>query len=316
MTVSRVLNGRGYVAQGTAARVREVLERLQYRPNPAARLLRGRRSHLVGVTIPSLISPIHRGVVNGLEEVLGAAEYQLLLGHLQFGSRQSATFVESIRRQNCDGYVIVPSRADARLVSMPRLDRPLVVAFTAVPGLVSDAVLADGEPAAREATRYLLERFGAPVAYINVNTGLSHDLSTLRGYCQAVRAWGAPERVLLFRSPREDCGPAVRGLFATTDPPKAILLASTLVAFEVLGQLVQLGFRIGHDLGLVATVAEERAWTALFRTPLPLLVVPAREIGRRAGELLLRRLNEGPAAEPATLTLPTRFLATPAGAEE
>src|SRR3954468_11701750 len=56
MTVSRVLTGRGYVAEATAARVRIAFEQLEYRPNPAARLLRGRRSHLIGVTIPSLTS--------------------------------------------------------------------------------------------------------------------------------------------------------------------------------------------------------------------------------------------------------------------
>ena len=40
MTVSRVLTGRGYVTEGTANRVRAVFERLEYRPNPVARLLR------------------------------------------------------------------------------------------------------------------------------------------------------------------------------------------------------------------------------------------------------------------------------------
>ena len=134
MTVSRVLTGRGYVAEETAARVRAAFAQLEYRPNPVARLLRGRRSHLIGVTIPSLTSSIHRGVVAGLEDVLGSAEYQLILGHLQAGRHPSSSFVELTRRQHCDGYVIVPSRADALNTAASRLDRPAVVALSSVPG--------------------------------------------------------------------------------------------------------------------------------------------------------------------------------------
>ena len=185
MTVSRVLTGRGYVAEKTATRVREAFERLEYRPNPVARLLRGRRSHLIGVTIPSLTSSIHRGVVAGLEEALGTTDYQLILGHLQSGLHPSSSFVELAHRQHCDGYVIVPSRADAFSPVPSRLDRPGVVALSSIDGLEADAVLTNGRDAARTATLYLLERYGPPVAFVGLDSRLSHDLSILEGYREA-----------------------------------------------------------------------------------------------------------------------------------
>lgn len=36
---------------------------------------------------------------------------------------------------------------------------------------------------------------------------------------------------------------------------------------------------------MVAVASEERPWTALLPAPLPLLAIPAREIGRRAAAL-------------------------------
>jgi LacI family transcriptional regulator len=307
MTVSRVLTGRGYVAEDTATRVRAAFERLEYRPNPVARLLRGRRSHLIGVTIPSLTSSIHRGIVGGLEEVLGATDYQLILGHLQSGLQPSSSFVELARRQHCDGYVIVPSRADAANTSPSRLDRPAVVALSAIPGLATDAVLTDGRDAARAATTYLLERFGAPVAFVGLDSRLSHDLSVLVGYREALAQAGSEEWVLSVRSGEEGGRDGVHAMLASPRPPCAFLFASTLLIFEGLGELVQSGRRIGEDVGAVAVAGEERPWTALLPAPIPLLVIPAREIGRRAGGVLLRRLAE-PSAEGDTDVVPMQLV--------
>jgi DNA-binding LacI/PurR family transcriptional regulator len=307
MTVSRVLTGRGYVAEQTASRVRDAFERLEYRPNPVARMLRGRHSHLIGVTIPSLTSSVHRGIVAGLEEVLGQTDYQVILGHLQSGRQPSANFVELAHRQHCDGYVIVPSRADASAAAT-HLDRPAVMALSSVPGLLTDAVLTDGRAAACAATIYLLERFGAPVAFVGLDSELSHDRSILDGYRDALALAGREPWVLTVRSGQEGTREGVRAMLASPAPPRAFLFASTLLIFEGLGELVQDGLRIGEDVGVVAVASEERPWTALLPVPLPLLVIPAREIGRRAASLLLRRLGQ-PASEPELDVLPMEFLA-------
>ncbi len=307
MTVSRVLSGRGYVARKTAERVRAASKRLQYRPNPTARLLRGRQSRLVGVTIPSLTSSVHRGIVSGLEEVLGLADYQLLLGHLQAGSRPSSSFLASVQRQHCDGYVIVPSRADAEKAVTFRLGRPGVVALAAIPGLATDRVLADGFEAVRAATCFLVERFGGPVAYVNLNSRLSHDASMLDGYRHALREVGEEERLLLVSSEGDACRSGVQAMLAGAHPPRTFLFASSLVVFEGLAALVGSGRAIGRDIGVVVAASEERPWTALLPSPLPLLITPAREIGRRAGALLLRRVQAGESPKPHTEIVPIGF---------
>jgi LacI family transcriptional regulator len=302
MTVSRVLTGRGYVAEHTATRVRAVFERLEYRPNPVARLLRGRQSNLIGVTIPSLTSAVHRGIVAGLEEVLGSTDYQTILGHLQSGRHPSSDFVKLAHRQHCDGYVIVPSRADAFTAST-NLDRPAVVALSSVPGLDADEVLTDGRDAARAATAHLLDRFGGPVVFVGLDSQLSHDRSVLDGYRDALAGAGHGPCELAARTTGEGVREGIRALLARPDRPRAFLFASTMVTFEGLGELVQAGLRPGETVGAIAVASEERPWTALLPTPLPLLVIPAAEIGRRAARQLLRRLEQA-GEEPEREVLP------------
>ena len=56
-TVSRVINGGDRVSAETLARVRRVIETLGYRPNHAARVLKGDRTKTIGLIIPSMADP-------------------------------------------------------------------------------------------------------------------------------------------------------------------------------------------------------------------------------------------------------------------
>src|ERR1700758_3702463 len=56
-TVSRVINGGDRVSPKTLAHVRRVIETLGYRPNQAARTLKGHRTKTIGLVIPSIADP-------------------------------------------------------------------------------------------------------------------------------------------------------------------------------------------------------------------------------------------------------------------
>ncbi|MCC6176709.1 MAG: LacI family DNA-binding transcriptional regulator [Chloroflexi bacterium] len=308
MTVSRVLNGRGYVAPATAARVRAVFGELDYRPNAAARLLRTRRSGLIGVTLPSLSSDIHRGIVSGVEEAVTAESYHLVLGHLRYGSQSSSTFLRSLQHR-CDGYVIVPSRmdpgaADSLSASLPG---PAVVTLSPVPGVVADEVVVDGAALMEEATARLIERFGGPVAFVGVDSPVLHDTALLAAYRRAVRAAGLRESVLLVTPSDDSCRRGVRALLAGPEPPRAFALASAIIVFDVLGEMARAGLAVGRDVGVAALTSEERPWTALLPHPILLLCLPAREIGRRAGSLLVRRLRGELTSTHERIVVPMRL---------
>ncbi len=56
-TVSRVLNNRGYISEETRQKVYKAMEELNYRPNEIARSLHRRKSHLIGLIIPTVSHP-------------------------------------------------------------------------------------------------------------------------------------------------------------------------------------------------------------------------------------------------------------------
>lgn len=80
-TVSRVINGSRQVSPENRRKVEEVLSRVSYTPNPAARnlVLRREPTRLVVVTLPSILSPFFSELLAGVREGLAESPYRLVL---------------------------------------------------------------------------------------------------------------------------------------------------------------------------------------------------------------------------------------------
>lgn len=78
-TVSRVINHTGRVGDDTRKRVEDIIKEVHYVPNQVARSLYRKTSNLIGVIIPDLGNPFYGQVVSGIEEVLSANDYQMIL---------------------------------------------------------------------------------------------------------------------------------------------------------------------------------------------------------------------------------------------
>ena len=78
-TVSRVINGKGYVSRETAAKVKAVMERHHYQPSALARSLSRRESDAIGLIIPEANNPFFSALLTGVSEVMDKCGYTLIL---------------------------------------------------------------------------------------------------------------------------------------------------------------------------------------------------------------------------------------------
>ncbi|MHB9848488.1 LacI family DNA-binding transcriptional regulator [Streptomyces krungchingensis] len=108
-TVSRVLNTRGEVGRATAARVRQVIDRMGYVPSSGAvGLARGRsRSRTVGMLVPSLTWPWMGEVLRGVADTVEAADFGLLLFTCNRGADSVARFTGQVSARAFDGLLVV-----------------------------------------------------------------------------------------------------------------------------------------------------------------------------------------------------------------
>jgi LacI family gluconate utilization system Gnt-I transcriptional repressor len=80
ITVSRLVRGKGPMAEETKARIREAIRKLGYVPNRAAGSLASSNSLLIGVILPSMSNIVFPEVLRGIYAGLVGSAYQPLLG--------------------------------------------------------------------------------------------------------------------------------------------------------------------------------------------------------------------------------------------
>lgn len=108
MTVSRVLADSPIVSQETRARVMRAVNDLGYVPDLVAGALSSRRTHFVGLILPTLTNSNFGDTAQGLAETLGRG-YQLLIGHTLYRIDEEERLVRAMLTRRPEAIVIAGS---------------------------------------------------------------------------------------------------------------------------------------------------------------------------------------------------------------
>ena len=105
-TVSRVVNGSGQVSEQTAERVYDAIRALNYVPHGAARDLARRKTNIVGLIVPSTVTPYYMALFSGIDRGISSAGYSLLVyvNHFRSAGEQLESLV--LGEHNTDGLII------------------------------------------------------------------------------------------------------------------------------------------------------------------------------------------------------------------
>ena len=303
-TVSRVLSGKSHVSAALRARVLEAAEALAFRPNRIARSLRVQRSRFIGLVVSDIENPFFSRIVRAVENAVQPHGVAVFVCNTDENEVRERFYLELLTDEQVAGLILAPTVADAeryQCYADPRV--PLVVVDRQVPGLAVDTVVSDNFDAARAVVTRLIgaghRRIGTILSDLSITTGNERFL----GYQQALTDAGLPFDAELsrFGKPVEEEGYRLaRELLRGENRPTALFSGSRLITTGVLRYLWEARLRIPEDLSLASF--DTLDW--LPDMPEVLCVSqPAYEMGRRAAELLLKRM-----AEPER---PTEFLELP-----
>src|SRR5690606_17609058 len=124
-TVSRVINGKGYVRAATRERVLQAMTRTGYTVNRQARALAGGRHQVIGLLVPELDTSYVGEILRGIDEEIAADGYDLMLYTTHRRRTRESIFVNSITTGTTDGLLmILPVDPAAYLTSIRRRDFP------------------------------------------------------------------------------------------------------------------------------------------------------------------------------------------------
>jgi LacI family transcriptional regulator len=312
-TVSLVLRAHPSIPERTQARVRAAIDRLGYRPNQLAAGLRRRRSGILGLVATDLTYPHYAQIAVGVEEAVEGAGYSLIVTNSHEDVERERRQVETLRGYRADGLLVTPCRndpaADQHLLSLGAEGYPLVVLYRDLPWLAAPFCGADVYAAATQMIAYLADTCGhRRIALLTSDAPHSTSPRRLAGWRDALAARDLPhgDDLLLVAKGRNTGGEAALSEFLRRRTPfTAVACVNDFMALGALRALHLAGIAVPEAVSVVG-MGGFLEWSPP-QQPLTTVLEDYREMGRRAGALLLLRLA-GDGAEPERILVPTDLL--------
>jgi LacI family transcriptional regulator len=299
-TVSRVMNGKGYVSRETAAKVKAVMARYRYQPSEPARSLSKRVSDAIGLIIPEADNPFFSSLLAGVSDITDQCGYTLILR--TSGNDRECDFraLEAMRRQRVKGLIYVPAcnyeneRDFEEMTSrLSDLEGPYVVLDRPIQRLECDCVFSNNFSGAFAATEALIHAGHREIGVIAGNTRLMIGRERVEGYRKAMEQNGLALRepyLLTGAFGQEEAYRRVTLLMGSVNRPTAFFIANNHSEIGFLNAIRDLNLKIPADAAFIGF--DELPGQLIFDLPFSCLDREVTQLGVKAAQLLIRRFEE------------------------
>jgi LacI family transcriptional regulator len=309
-TVSRVINNYEHIKPETRVRVLTAMTRLGYVANQQARSLVGGRSQIIGLLIHAFDSPYIGQIIQGVDEAVAEAQYDLMLYTTHRRKARESTFVSSLARGLTDGLIVVlPRDAEAYRATLGRQGFPFVLVDYQAEATDIPAVSATNFQGAYEAMTYLIELGHHRIGMITGDKETGSANERLRGYNAALKDHGISSNSELiyegdFFQPSGLAGADY--LLSLQNPPTAIFASNDVMAAGAYETIRARGLRIPQDISVVGF--DDIPQAAQLHPALTTVRQPLVGMGYLATQRLLKTIEDEMAEPLGYIELPTELI--------
>ena len=303
-TVSRAFHESAVIALETR---REVLKRaaaLGYRPNPLARSLITKRTHIAGIVAADITNPFYPEVLSGLTERLQTIDMNVMLVP-ESPSRTSDEALRLLLRYQPDIAILLAATLPSAAAQACREAGTPVIFFNryAADGR-SWAVTCDNVRGGREIADHLIERGHQRLAFVAGRPDASTTVDRWRGFRERCvrRGLAAPMREEAGAFTYQTGYAAAQRLLARRPRPDAVFGANDIVALGVIDAARrEFGLKVPEDLSVVGF--DDIAMAAWPPYALTTLRQPKQEMIECTVDLV-RKLVRSPSEKPRVIRIP------------
>ena len=310
-TVSHVITGSVPVTKRLSAKVQAAILELDYHPNHIARSLKTSKTRTLGIIVPDMTIPFFPRVIRGAEAGALRSNYSLIAVNSDDNAAREKELLSLLRSQRVEGILLVMAmgaEAIAGVSAMKNAGVGLVCLDRIPEGLAIDSVSVDNFSAADKGVSHLIQMGYRSIAIVTGSLALRNEQERLQGYRAALRRAGlkVQDRLVWEGNFRPEHVAAIcrERLGNSADRPAAIFSTNGPTGLGVLRACRDCGLKTPDDIGFVTF--DELTVDDLFTPAVTTLVQPAYDIGFRAAEILIKRI-EGYRGGPITARLPAKL---------
>ncbi len=291
-TVSRVFNNGPSITESTKRRVLQAVKELNYRPNFAAKALRDGTSKTIALVVPNISNPSYAMIAHGLESVVQAKNYNVILVNTNDDLAVEIQHVESLKNRLVDGFVFATAReGDQHINALINADIPVVEVMRC--SGETNAVATDNYKIGYEATKYLIEHGCKKIFMLSDDTKNISFIPRTEGYRRALADYHLEHRpeYELYAHPTkpDELSTAVVNAIRKYGCPDAFFCANDSKALGVYAAARKLNLRIPEDLAVFGVDNVE--FTQFLDPPLTTIEQPFHAMGEKAAEVLLKEIE-------------------------
>lgn len=301
-SVSAVINEKATASAGLKERVQAAMEALDYHPDHVARSLKVRHTHTVGMVIPDISNPFFTELMLGAEIAARARRYSIILCNSSEDPALERQCLNALFSRRVDGVILAPADVHGAQDRFTSRRFPMVLVDRVPPHFKGLAVIANNLEAAYQGARHLIGLGHQRIAIITGRLDLSTGIDRLEGFRKAMQ-----EAHLLVRDEYIQRGNFQletgyqRGLklLSLPEPPTAVFCCNNKLTLGLMRVLAEHGVSCPEQVSVLGF--DDFDWAASFRPRLTTLAQPTFEMGKRAMDLLLRKIESPDEPEPEDL---------------
>ncbi|WP_460604366.1 LacI family DNA-binding transcriptional regulator [Jatrophihabitans fulvus] len=310
-TVSNVVNDYVHVAPATREAVQRAIDEVGYRPNVAARQLRGGRTGLLGLVLPELHSPYFAELAALIARQAADRGWTVLADETAGDADRERALLGRTATNVVDGLVVSPWALSPDEIAAAAGGLPVVVLGERSAATV-DRVAIDNVAAARDATRHLIERGRTTLAAIGLQPHLSNETAAqrVRGFRSALRTAKLPRsthrEIATQTLHRADGAAAVASLLDRDATVDGLVCFTDELALGAIRELTDRGVRVPDD---IAVVGIDDIEDGRYSVPRLTTVAPDKDaIAGTAVRTLIDRIEQGSRIQPSDVVVPHRLI--------
>ncbi|HWT98317.1 MAG TPA: LacI family DNA-binding transcriptional regulator [Terriglobales bacterium] len=295
-TVSNVLAGRKAVDPDLVARVRQAAAELDYQIDRAASHLRGGKSRVIGILVPSLENTFFTSLIAAVERQLQEEGYDILVASANDDEGVERRRLAALLSWRPAGIIIVPAHD-----SFPNRDLldaaalPYVVLDRVGTDLQADVVAIDNVQAGRDAATHLINLGHRDIWVVASALKLLNIRQRCDGVQLACREAGVKlPKLIEVGMTFEAVAESLEGQFETSGRPGAVIALTNFATMAVLAAFSKNQIGVPAEISLVGF--DDYAWMSASNPSITAIRQPVNGMGAAAWNCLQRRIAGDDAA--------------------
>ena len=291
-TVSRAVSSPDRVSEQTRAKVFGAMQALGYVPHSGAQVLRGGRTHTIGIVVTDLMNPFYPEVLEEVTLALDSLGFRTVIWNAKASHQRSA--LDAIRAHSIDGVIFIAATPDSdELAVALKEGSPVVLINRDVPDVECDRVVTDNRAGARAVAEFLVANGKTRVAYVGGRFGASTAQEREQFFLERMAELGTPvplHRHFNGNFEWQRTADIISDLIASADPPEAVFCANDYMALGALDALERSPAEAARTCWVVGF--DDIPMSSWAQIGLTTVHQHTKEMVARAVDLLISRIRE------------------------